>query len=246
MKLNSEQKQFWEENGYLAVEDVIPREVIEAEKKRFDWLCAHWDSAEAKKLRVSHETGLPRDKWSPQTVRGFAYLAENDEVFRRHAFHPNLLDIVEELIGRPFALYESQALLKPPGIGSPKPPHQDNAYFKVSPADAVITCWCALDDATVENGCMQYIPASHKLGLVEHQWIKDTPHQVPVGVDAAKAVSVPLRAGGVVMHHSLTLHMSGPNRTQQWRRPLICHFVREDADLSASVVPREHLVHARG
>src|ERR1051326_8470298 len=61
MKLNSEQKQFWEENGYLAVEDVIPREVIEAEKKRFDWLCAHWDSAEAQKLVLStrpacHET----------------------------------------------------------------------------------------------------------------------------------------------------------------------------------------------
>ena len=244
MTLSTAQKQFWEENGYLAVENVIPHDIIEAERGRFDWLCEHWKSPEAQLVKPLHETGLPKEKWGPKTVRGFSDLAEHEPVFHQHAFHPNLLDIVADLIGRPFGLYETQALLKPPGIGSPKPPHQDNAYFRVSPAKAVITCWCALDDATIENGCMQYIPASHKLGLIEHEWIKDTPHQVPVGVDVSKAVSVPMKAGGVICHHSLTLHMSVENRSQKWRRPLICHYVRTDADFSNAELPPARVLHA--
>ena len=50
MKLSAEQKRFWIDNGYLAVENVIPREIIDAEKQRFDWLCEHWNSPEAQKL----------------------------------------------------------------------------------------------------------------------------------------------------------------------------------------------------
>lgn len=245
MKLNREQMQNWQTNGYLAIEDVIPLEIIEEEKRRFDWLCEHWNSAEAQRLSPMHETGVLREEWSKQTVRGFSDLAEHEAIFRQHALHPNLLDIVADLIGTPFSLYETQALLKPPSIGSPKPPHQDNAYFCVDPADAVITCWCALDDATIENGCMRYVPGSHLHGLIEHEWIKDTPHQVPAGIDPNQAVPVPLRAGGVAIHHSLTLHCSGPNHSKHWRRPLICHYVRDDADLSKAVRSSTSLIPAR-
>jgi phytanoyl-CoA hydroxylase len=245
MRLTEEQKKFWSKNGYLAVEGVIPLDLIESEKERFEWLCENWDSPAAQAMRPTHESGLSPEDWNAKTSRGFADLALHDDAFRAHALHPTLLDIVEDLIGSPIALYETQALLKPPSIGSPKPPHQDNAYFRVIPDDAVITCWGALDDATVENGCMQYIPGSHRLGHIKHKWIEGTPHQVPEGVDLNKAVSVPLKAGGVIFHHSLTLHMSGPNNSQQWRRPLICHYAREDADFTNSVVSPQKFLHAR-
>ena len=242
------QKSFWKDNGYLPVENVIPRELIAAEKDRFSWLCENWNTPEGALVKPMHETNVPRDKWSPTTIRGFSDLAEHEPVFRAHALHANLLNLVEQLIGKPFSLYETQALLKPPAIGLPKPPHQDNAYFQVDPHDAVITCWCALDDATLGNGCMMYVPASHKLGLIEHRWIEGTPHQVPVGGAAAgagKPVAVPMTAGGVIFHHSLTLHMSGANRSNGWRRPFICHFVRNDADLSR-VRSSTRLIPARG
>ena len=72
-----------------------------------------------------------------------------------------------------------------------------------------------------------------------------TPHQVPVGVNAGKVMPVPLRAGGVAFHHSLTLHSSGPNRTNNWRRPLICVYARDDADLSNAVHNSTRLIPAR-
>ncbi|MGH7214482.1 MAG: phytanoyl-CoA dioxygenase family protein [Tepidisphaeraceae bacterium] len=43
--------------------------------------------------------------------------------------------------------------------------------LQVAPADAEITCWCAMDDATVENGCMRYVPGSHRRGLIAHEFI---------------------------------------------------------------------------
>jgi ectoine hydroxylase-related dioxygenase (phytanoyl-CoA dioxygenase family) len=138
--------------------------------------------------------------------------------------------MVEQLIGRPVRLYADQALLKPPFVGSSKLPHQDNAYFRVVPDEAVITCWCALDEATLENGCMHYLPGTHRAGIVEHEAIKGTPHLVPKECDLDAAVAVPLRAGGVIFHHACTLHFSPENRTPHWRRAFVCHFVRDGAE----------------
>jgi len=245
MNLTGEQKLSWRENGHLAVEGVIPSDLVVAEKARFDWWCQHWDGPEAKPLGIEHEPSQPREKWSQQTVRKILHLEKHDTVFRSHAFHADLLDIVCELIGTPFSLYETQAFLKPPSFGSPKPPHQDNAYFMVKPADAVITCWGAVDDATIENGCMQYYPGSHKAGMIEHKWIEGTPHQVPVGYDMSKPVPVPIKAGGIIFHHGLALHMSLENRSQNWRRAFACHFIRNDADMTESPIPRDKLITAR-
>jgi len=245
MVLSSDQRQSWLERGHLAVPDVIPADLIGAERERFDWWCSHWNSPDAKPLRIEHEGKLAREQWNAKTVRKIHFLERHDEAFRAHAMYPRLLDIVAELIGTPFSLYETQAFLKPPAVGSPKPPHQDNAYFMVTPADAVITCWGAVDDATLENGCMQYYPGSHKLGLVEHKWIEGTPHQQPDGFDEKNATPEPIKAGGVIFHHGLAMHMSLENRSSNWRRAFACHYIRDDADMTNSPVPREALTHVR-
>ncbi|MCH8293067.1 phytanoyl-CoA dioxygenase family protein [Candidatus Poribacteria bacterium] len=233
MALSEAQKQFYWENGFLAVEDLIPQAQVIAMRNRIEELCDNWDSEAAKRVGVQQESqsGNPITKQSSQTVRKFSNLTQYEKTFRQHALNPALVDAVADLIGTPLSLYADQALLKPPLYGSEKPPHQDNAYFGVSPADSVITCWCALDDATLENGCMHYIPGSHKLGLVEHEKIENTPHLVPPEFQKDKAVAAPVRAGGCVFHHALSLHMSPPNQTKLWRRAFVCHYVRSDAQM---------------
>ena len=137
-------------------------------------------------------------------------LAPHDGAFRRHAEMPELLDMVGQLIGEPLRLYSDQAFLKPPRQGSAKPAHQDNAHFGVDPSDWGVTVWCALDNATVANGCMQYYAGSHLLGAVPHVWRGGTTHLVPQEVDLPAPVHAPVRAGGVIFHHLLTFHMSAP------------------------------------
>lgn len=233
MALSEEQIAFYKENGYLAVEGLVPRERVQAMRDRFDWLCENWESDEAKRVGVGQEAdqgGVAIEK-SAATVRKFGGLVNHEPVFREHALSAELTEAVADLIGTPLSLYGDQALLKPPKYGSEKPPHQDNAYFQVDPADGLITAWCALDDATPENGCMQYIPGSQKLGLVDHESIENTPHLVPKEMSKDAAVAVPVKAGGVIFHHPLSLHLSAANKSDKWRRAMICHYVRSDATM---------------
>ncbi len=237
MRLSEAQKQFYAENGYLAVEGVFSPGHVAALVGRFEELCADWQGEAARRVGAMQEPEVVKGEagveTTDRTVRSMSRIAAHEPLFHAHATDSGFVDLVADLIGAPISLYVDQAMLKPPHYGSEKPPHQDNAYFKIQPDDAVITCWGALDDATVENGCMHYFPGSHRWGVVEHEKIPDTPHLVPKGVDLKAAVAVPIRAGGVIFHHGLTLHTSPPNRSDRWRRAYICHYVRSDAEMNA-------------
>ena len=82
--------------------------------------------------------------------------------FRALVFDPRLRALLEAVIGAPVELAADQILMKPPEIGSAKPYHQDNAYFRCDPGDHVVTAWIALDDVDEENGCLRYIDGSHR------------------------------------------------------------------------------------
>lgn len=161
-------------------------------------------------------------------VRKIDQCAERDEVFMSHAANPRILDVVETLIGPDIKLYGSQCFMKPPG-GIEKPYHQDSAYFTIDPPE-LVTCWTALDDATIANGCLWVIPGSHREGLLDH----DEPWQVGDRVDQQVRSSqfdrsrerpVELKAGDSSFHHSMLLHRSGANVTDRPRRGLAVHYM---------------------
>ena len=104
--------------------------------------------------------------------------------------------------------------MKPPEFGSAKPYHQDNAYFLCQPADDVLTAWIALDDVDVDNGCLRYIDGSHRQGIL------------------------PLRRGGVVLHHCQTLHTSHKNQSDRWRRGYATHWGTADVSCESSILER--------
>lgn len=88
-------------------------------------------------------------------------------VFQKLVAHPRSQGFVSQILGEDAVLKNTMALSKPPFIGSEKPWHQDNAYFNWLPLEKLATVWIALDDATVENGCMFVLPGFHvKLSLI--------------------------------------------------------------------------------
>ena len=112
---------------------------------------------------------------------------------------------------------------KPPKIGEMLPWHQDEAYWEPSMVYRALGCWMPLDDATIENGCMSFIPGSHTSEVRAHRHVGDDPavhalFTTPDEADIARAIPVPAPAGGAVFHHSRTLHASGPNTTDRVRR----------------------------
>ena len=143
------------DNGFVAVVGLVPQTYLERMKARIDYLCEHWDSPEAERVGVGQEMDQGNRAVAERTaltVRKFSGLTPHEPVFEQYMRESKVADVAAELIGTPLLLYGDQALTKPPEVGSEKPFHQDNAYFQVTPDDAVITCWCALDEATPDNG----------------------------------------------------------------------------------------------
>ena len=128
--------------------------------------------------------------------------------------------LVHDLIGPDVRLYWDQAVYKKPEPRREFPWHQDNGYTYIEPQQYV-TCWVALTDATVENGCPWVVPGLHRRGTLEH-WMTDfgwTCLDAPDG-----AVPVPARAGSIVVFSSLTPHRTGPNATGEVRKTYIVQF----------------------
>lgn len=229
-----EQKQFFTTMGFVVLPGLIPPQRVHAMRERIEDLCARWDSEEARRVGAQQEVesgNADAVTRTAETVRKFARLTPFEPIFREQAEDEALTAIVAELIGNPVLLYDDQAMLKPPFVGSAKLAHQDNAYFRIEPSDACVTCWMALDDATVENGCLHYVAGSHKWGLLPHRAIEGTPHLVPDLPEDVEWTTAPAKAGDVVIHHSLTVHFSPDNRSSSWRRSFICHYVRADATI---------------
>ena len=119
-------------------------------------------------------------------------------------------------------------MMKPPRLGSAKPYHQDNFYFRCHPDDQVITAWIALDDVDAGNGCLRYIDGSHLGPILPHirflarRLIIRRP--APELIDLSKESLAPVRKGGVVFHHSKTLHTSHRNESDRWRRGYATHW----------------------
>ena len=125
-------------------------------------------------------------------------------------------------------MFGDQLFVKPPG-GIEKTYHQDSPYFKIEPM-ALVSSWVALDDVTVENGCLYVVPGSHKGGPQGHSdvWMVGERKDMKIpdsAIDHDREVPVELSKGSVSFHHSLLMHRSGANNTNRRRRGLATHYM---------------------
>ena len=151
--------------------------------------------------------------------------------------HPDILDMVEQLIGPDIVMWGSQIFSKPAGDGMAIPWHQDGQYWPMRPLSTV-TVWVAVDPATTENGCLRVIPGTHKSGLMPH--VSDNSQGLALNqglgegaIDEKNAVDITLEAGQISLHHVMLVHGSNANRSARRRcgyairyMPATSHFER--------------------
>src|SRR6185503_8263446 len=143
-------------------------------------------------------------------------------------WNPRFLVAASQLLGDvPVRFWHDQIFWKPPKQGGVVAWHQDYSYWTRTKPVAHLTCWCGLDDSTKENGCLQYIPGSHRWGLLpkpviagELQGIKDFLNDEQKK-QFENPQPAPVKAGEAIFHHSLTLHGSGENKSKQPRRAFV-------------------------
>jgi phytanoyl-CoA hydroxylase len=208
-------KHYWSK-GWVAVESV--------------YSAAEMESIAAAPMACTPETwgSLPR-KIDRPFLKG--------SQFRKLVMDPRLISLIERLIGVPPVPVADQIFMKPPRFGIAKPYHQDNFYFRCTPAGHVMTAWIALDDATLANGCLRYIDGSHLGPLLPHEPVPGQPfdNAPPAGcIDVSRESQAEVGKGGVIFHHSMTLHASGRNESDTWRRGYATHWAsRETVSESA-------------
>lgn len=159
---------------------------------------------------------------------------------RALAADPRLVAMVEQLIGPKVGVYFSQVFFKPPEGGGPKPVHQDNYYFGPNDNEGVVTAWIALDDATIENGCMYFGEGTHLGPIYPHVTPPDEPFNLQVAAEEAARhpmTPAPVPKGGVSFHHGITFHQSGPNHSTKWRRACAMHYVNGHTRFTNPALP---------
>ncbi len=230
MGLSEEQVTTFWRDGFVIVTNVLTPEEVAALKQRTEEIIRGDVPFPAQYLQIEPELeGELGAKIDPVfRVRKLWNLTRYDPVFQEYARHPKIVEAAVDLLGPDIKLYTDQMLLKPPLHGSAKPYHQDSVYWPIDPME-LATCWMAFDDSTVENGCMRFLPGTHKLGSLKHYHLEG-PHIVPEGWESMSKrpdeVAVEIPAGSCTFHHSLILHETAPNRTANPRRAMTTAYMR--------------------
>ena len=206
--LNEQQVAAYHENGYLVPDFRLT-------------------SDELTEIRSAHDRLLAK---YPEFRDYCPNLLAFDPGFLTTARHPEILDMVGQVIGPDFALWNSSFFAKPPKNGKRTPWHQDGEYWPIRPL-ATCTVWIAIDDATPENGCLRVIRGSHKdASLKQHRTVDAddvTLHQelMPDQYNEEDAVDLVLEAGQISLHDVFILHGSEANTSANARRGMTLRFM---------------------
>ena len=226
---------FYRDNGYVRCDDVLSDEELEIVRRGMDRGRAERKGV-VRDLAASGENdgGQPRRDRILQMLNLWELYPE----IKAYVFGGRIAGMARQLAGSPtIHLYHDQALVKEPGPSAPSPWHQDQPYWP-SKEPGMFSCWLALDDVTVERGCMQFIPGSHRWGEFPPMSFKgDGPALHAYLSDAQKArwnpVPVELKAGSCTFHHGLTFHYANANTTSHLRRALVTIFIPDGITYAA-------------
>ena len=230
MTLSAEEFEQYQELGYVLKKSLFSSRELAAYDKRFhEFIMGERSLPEA--MKIMQDVMVVKGALAPQTpIHGVNKLLclENDEVLFGFARAPQLISVVQALIGKEFYSIASNVFNKPPGLDGRHPMHQDLRYFKLRPAKSIVGVWTAMLPATREHGCLAVLPGSHQGVLMEH----DLPDWAYVnhgfygvrGIDFQARVHVDMEPGDTLFFHPLIVHGSGRNRSGEFRRAISAHF----------------------
>jgi Phytanoyl-CoA dioxygenase (PhyH) len=216
LELDDEQVAFFRENGFLAVQRITTDEEVA-------WLGTVYDGLFAGRSG-QFDVSRPYGSKGPHQLSQLLFPEQQAPELRETNYWRNarraiarLLDVDESAIGG-----WGHMLLKPPNGGHLTPWHQDESYWEPDYDYCAAGAWLPLEDVDMRNGCMCFLPGSHKGPVLPHHHYGGDPAvhllEVDDAPDESRMVPVPLRVGGATFHHRRTLHSTAGNSTDRARR----------------------------
>jgi ectoine hydroxylase-related dioxygenase (phytanoyl-CoA dioxygenase family) len=205
---SAEIRRRYEEDGYVILPHVLDPALVQQASEHVEWL-------QRKHPDLRPELLHHRLMWE-------------DPFWVRLVADDRLLDCVEPILGPNIGLFASHYISKPGGDGLPVLWHQDASYWPLEPME-VATAWLAVDDSSMENGCMRVIPGTHKgPRLTHHRHEKSAVLGTEIhaeDLDLDRAVDVEIPAGGISLHHPWLIHGSNPNHSDRRRCGLTIRYI---------------------
>lgn len=243
-RLSPEQVAFYHEHGYLAGVRLLSNEQVDRLREELAGLTRPDHPGNA--LFYEYHSN---ESFDPARVLFHALGAWRiTPGFHDVLWNPAFCMAASQLLGGAVRFWHDQLFCKPAQHGGVVAWHQDYSYWTRTRPMAHLTCWIGLDDATRDNGCLQYIPGSHRWELLPITGLTGDMHAIetvlsPEQRAAFKPVAIELKRGECAFHHPLMVHGSYENSTERQRRATVINVIRDgvrsdsDEPLLAGVPP---------
>jgi len=228
--ITEEQVNFFIENGYLVVPDLMTAEEIEELRNDAAFIARGGYPCESLE-------SLPPYVSDDEVLRSILCIHQPhyvSPVMLKYVKHPLICGILSQVVAAHMPHWDgsvkcmqSMLFVKPPGFQG-QAWHQDEIYIPTRDR-SLCGAWIAMDDATIENGCLWIIPGSHRSGYLYPQRQHENPDEFDFapesyGFDESLEIPVEVKAGTLVFFNGYLLHRSRKNRGQVYRRVLVNHY----------------------
>ena len=239
-KLTDEQVEFYRNNGYVSGIPVLTSKQLQVLRAELNKLT---DPAHpANSLFYEFHTNESSD---PNNVLFHALGAWRiTSSFHDLLWHPSFTMPASQLLGGAVRFWHDQLFCKPAHHGGIVAWHQDYSYWTRTVPMAHLSCWIGLDDSNRENGCVHYIPGSHRWNLLPVTGLAQNMDAIQSVLSDEqkkefKPVAIELKKGEASFHHPLMVHGSFENRTDQARRATVINVFLDGVRSASDDPPLE-------
>jgi len=254
--ISEQQLKNYGEQGFLVIENFADEAQCDELRARAEELVQEFDPAEVVSIFSTHEQNRLTDEYfltSGDKIRFFfeenAFNADGtlkyekeksinkighalhdlDPVFERFSRSQKVKELAAAIGLEDSLLLQSMYIFKQPNIGGEVTCHQDSTFLYTEPID-IVGLWFALEDATVENGCLWAIPGGHRNGL-KSRWVRASEGRMKFEIfdaepwDEEQLVPVEVAKGSLILLHGLLPHRSFENRSARSRHAYTLHLI---------------------
>ena len=261
--LLNQQIDFYNENGYLVIENYATNSEINDLSNNAKKIIEEFDMEEVKIFTTDNQTDVLDKYFLESADKSSCFFEENafdndgnlsvdkilainkighamhdlDPECGRIAYKKELFDIMVSIGLTQPTIVQSQYIFKQPKIGAKVNPHTDSTFIYTEPLSCV-AAWLAMEDATIENGCLCVIPGSHTSYPLQERFIKNNEgtktHFIETSErrivwDLDKLQQVPVKKGSLVLLHGKVVHASYANVSTKSRHAFVLHLVDKSA-----------------